>query len=718
MPKGVPQNRLTFAPTLKHKMTMKRKLTLSCLLVCALVAQAQVQQPDSLNREETYMDSLYQTLPEVMVMGERPVVKAEDGKLVYDLPRIISDKPVTSIYEAIRELPGVTENGGSFMLGGRGATVVLDGKVTTLSPEQLTALLRSMPANRIKNAEVMYNAPARYQVRGALINITLNKQTDGTWPIQGEVMGKVEHRHETTYQQRISLLYNKGRFSADLLYSHDHGRQYGGHSSISHHTLADGTVHDIQTHQENHNRFHDHSLRLGADYAWTDKHRLSLVYNNDYAPSHTWAVLSGSVEGSSAYDQSHRLHNLRADYELPVGLKAGAEFTYYKAPSTQKHDSNLWEESQLHYLIHDDQQINKWKGFLSGEHKLGNDWSINYGAIYANTLDKSYQYYTKTDESSADLPDDKSVRKREQRLDLYAGFTKPFAKLTLDASLDAEHYKSLVWDQWKLYPNLNLTYQPNNTHFLQFGLSSNNSYPDYWSMAAYTSYMDGGYSEIIGNPTLKPMNDYQLQLVYMLHSKYTFVLWYDHMDDFFTQTLYQRSDRLVLNYKHLNSDFNDQIGLQAAIPVKPFKWWEGRITAVAVYNRQKDSDFYDLPYDRHVIWTMLNLRNTITLSKKPDLTMQVNGMVRTTAIQGTYDLPSTYNLDWQLRYRFLNSRATLTLWAENIFESNAISPRIRYHGQWIENHYPDFRSLGISFSYAFGGYKAKQREAVDTSRFK
>ncbi len=35
--------------------------------------------------------------------------------------------------------------------------------------------------------------------------------------------------------------------------------------------------------------------------------------------------------------------------------------------------------------------------------------------------------------------------------------------------------------------------------------------------------MNVGYAEIIGNPTLKPSNDYQVQLVYILHSKYTFV---------------------------------------------------------------------------------------------------------------------------------------------------------------------------------------------------
>ncbi len=47
------------------------------------------------------------------------------------------------------------------MLGGQEVTVVINGKVTTLSAEQLDALLKSIPVSRIEKAEVMYSAPAR-----------------------------------------------------------------------------------------------------------------------------------------------------------------------------------------------------------------------------------------------------------------------------------------------------------------------------------------------------------------------------------------------------------------------------------------------------------------------------------------------------------------------------------------------------------------------------
>ena len=64
------------------------------------------------------MDSLFQQLPEVLVKGERPVVKAERGKLVYDLPRMVERLPVNNAYEAVKELPGIVEQMAISLWGG------------------------------------------------------------------------------------------------------------------------------------------------------------------------------------------------------------------------------------------------------------------------------------------------------------------------------------------------------------------------------------------------------------------------------------------------------------------------------------------------------------------------------------------------------------------------------------------------------------------------
>ncbi len=202
---------------------------------------------DSLITTDARLDSLYQTLPEVMITGERPIVKAAQGKLVYDLPRLIRNLPVDNAYDAVKELPGVIEMNGGLQLAGQRVTVILDGKVSTLSTGQLYALLRSIPASRIEKAEVMYNAPARYQVRGALINITLKQSAGGSGSWQGELYAKFRQKHNEGFEERASLLFNKNKFSVDFLYSHSHGRSYSTTGKEAVHTLADGSVHPMTT---------------------------------------------------------------------------------------------------------------------------------------------------------------------------------------------------------------------------------------------------------------------------------------------------------------------------------------------------------------------------------------------------------------------------------------------------------------------------------------
>ena len=117
---------------------MKRTSYLLLALLGSASVYAQEMKTDSL-----WADSLMQTLPEVMVTGERPVVKAKAGKLEYDLQRLIEGKPADNIYDALRYLPGVVEMNGALTLGAKNVTIVLDGKVTNMSTEQLYALLHA-----------------------------------------------------------------------------------------------------------------------------------------------------------------------------------------------------------------------------------------------------------------------------------------------------------------------------------------------------------------------------------------------------------------------------------------------------------------------------------------------------------------------------------------------------------------------------------------------
>lgn len=667
----------------------------------------------------TYLDSIYHELPEVMISGERPMVKATEGKLVYDLPRLIENRPVDNAYDAIKELPGVAEVSDKITLGGQGVVVVIDGKVTNMSTEQLYALLKTIPSSRVEKAEVMYSAPARYQVRGAMINICLKQGSESNPSLQGELYSAYSQNHYEGLTERASLLYSGTKFSADFLYSYDHGHSYFLTDKEALHTLKEGTVHQIKTDEVQKGRDNTHSIRLGGDYRIAKDHQLSFVYYTNISKGRNWGTVNGSQLSHTDTRETSQLHNGRLDYRTPFGMKAGVEYTNYTTPSTQLLQSKLYEK-ELNFLSKDRQQINSWKGFVAQEHQLNHGWGINYGLTYTHSVDNSSQYYYHPDTGEL-LPESNhlSSRNREQTVNVYAGFNKSIGdKVSLDASLAAEQFHNNTWNAWNVFPTLNLSYTPSAGNVWQFSFSSDKEYPEYWAVQNAIYNLGGEYSEIHGNPYLKPSIDYHAQLMYILNSKYMFAAWVGYVKDKSFQTLYQSPDRLVEIYKIFNCDFEQQAGIQATIPFKVKQWLDSRITLMGVYDRQKDSDFWDIPFDRNVVYGMAFMNNTFTLSTKPDIKFMLSGMIRSKAIQGAFDLPASGHLNVALRYTFAKGKAVLTLKCNDLFETDQVSTQMYFKGQNVRNHYASFREFGISFTYKFGGYKEKERQAVDTSRFK
>lgn len=682
------------------------KRTLFIIVFTALCFNAGAQSKDE------KLDSLYYSLPEAMVTGENPIVKADKGKLIYDLPHIIKDLPVDNVFDAIKELPGVTEKDGSFTLAGRGVKVVIDGKVTNMSSEQLNTLLKSIPASNIANAEVMYSAPARYQVRGAMINITLKKADDSIAPVVGEVGGKWQYDNRHAFQERASLIVNKGKFSGDILYSHTHGKSFSETGSEAHHSLNDGTVHEIIDASTSESQSHRHNWRVGADYNFGQKHSLSGVYTGSYAKGtgvYTTTGFHNAVNNALSVNQ---MHNGRIDYNAPFGLSAGVEFTSYKAPIIQA--LNNPDGSNI-LTANDNQHITRWKAFVSQEHNTKNGWGINYGVNYNMAKDDSWQKYTGTGE----LPGDMSAVQRENILNIYAGFNKSFGdKLMMDVSLAGERYESEVWKKWDIYPNAVLVYTPNKDNLFQLYVNGNRDYPEYWAVKSATNISSGGYSEIIGNPDLSPASSWFAQFIYLFKNKYMLAAWFGHTDDYFVQTQYLDPNRLKSIFKWVNFDYQQTAGLQLAIPFKAGQWLDSRLTVTGQYQHEKDSDFYDMSFDRHKVYLYVILNNNFTISRKPHLIMNVNGSYNTAAIQGLYNLPQSGNLDMSLTWRFLKEKANLTVGCYDVLETKGISPYMNCGKQVVYNHYPSYREFKLTFSYRFGAYKDKERKEVDTSRFR
>lgn len=663
-----------------------------------------------------YMDSLFQQLPEVMVQGERPMIKAEKGKLVYDVPRIIEKLPVSNAYEALKELPGVTEQNGTLGLGGMGVTVIVNGKVSTLDKEQLRTMLEGTPVSRIERAEIMYAAPARYQVRGPMINLILKSNLGYKPSLQGELFTSYKQSRRERMNGRGALLYTSGRFSADLMYEYSFGHSKYSTDKWSWHELGTD-IHELTLNTQSGGYGGSHNIRFGTDYDLGKKNTLSMVYTSQLRYGQDRTSMRGTGNSDRVSDGNRALHNLKFDYQSSFGLTTGVDFTYFNSPGKTMLESSMESEKKA-FLFEENQRINRWLFYLNQEHSLANGWGINYGAKYSTTHDNSYQFYFDK-ETGAAIPDNSlKSRRTESTFNGYAGFSKSFGEqFSMDFSLAAELYESQAWHEWMFYPTLNASYKVKDGHMLQLSFSSNREYPEFWSTQPVIQYVDS-YTEVHGNPLLKPSSNYETVLSYILKSKYVFALFYEETADNFAQLPYKLPDRLAEVNQFINYNFSRQIGARIMAPYKVGKWWNGNGLLLAMLARDKADQFHDLSFDRRKVVYVIRTSNTFTLSKKPDLVMSLSGFLQTKAVQGIYDLGNYCDVTTSLKWTSPNKKAQLTLTGDDLLNSrNWMDLRIDYANQHSRTKFHnDNRSVTLSFLYKFGGYKEKRRTEVDTQR--
>lgn len=684
-------------------------------------------------------------LAEITVKGERPQVKLEGGKLTYDVPQLMKDKTATNAFEIIKDLPGLIERNDNLeLVGASRLNIILNGQLTTMSADQLIQLLKTMPASRVEKAEVMYNAPAKYNVKGALLNVVLSKNESETPSWQGETgVDYTQYRHAGG-DAHVNLLYTNKGFSIDFLLNGNKRRDVMGEDMLARHTLNSGMTEISQ-----HNRALVHvnrgTVRLGMDYTFANEDKLSLAYylKGDKVLSDRDAFTSyldlskpenKSESTSLVRDDGHSaIHNIRLQYDGHAGISAGADFTRYHSPSVLDYqDTNTNTNGSRTDMINNTRQdVSRWSVFLNKTHSFASGWGLNYGVHGGYASSKNYSEYL-YDQGAGYEMDEEALEDNTQKeyiADIFAEVSKSFGeRFSATVGLKGEYFKSdyassrenmNLWNEGALFPTVSLSYTFSPRHILQFDISSDKIYPGYWQVSPQVTPLNS-YSEVAGNPLLKPYRTYEGQMVYIFRQKYMLVAFCEYTPDYFAQLPYQSDTELKTVFRFENMDYSLEAGLAVIIPFNVGRFWNSRITLRGWRMQEKNDNFHGISYNREAYLGLAHMSNTFNLCDKPNLKMTIDGQYVTPgAIQGIYDLGSMYEISAGLKWTFLNDRASLTLKGDDIFASSI--PRtikINQGNQWSRmRKLNDERCLKLSFVWKFGGYKEREHDSIDTSRF-
>lgn len=657
-------------------------------------------------------------LNEVVVTGERPLVKADKGTLVYDAQVLSERTTASNAYESLLRLPGVMElNDELSLTGTKDMNILINGKPSSMNQDQLITLLKSTPVSQVKKIEIMYNAPAKYRIRGAAINIVLDngKSADPFW--KGEVSGNYQQFVHANGDGNINLSYTGKKLSADINYVAGYRHKDSGMGTDSHHTLHD-KVYSIQQVNETEAKHWLHNVRFGLDYQLSEGNSLHTAYTGSFqTKGNTTTRSKGNYSDSESFRTSQeQMHNVNLDYTAAFGLNVGLDYTHFNSPSTQDF-TNYLNTGEQYFFVDERQTIDRWNVYAGQNHDLPQGWGLNYGINFTFAREKSRQLYQL--DAGTDLPvTNTDTHMREETYNFYAGTEKSFNdQLSMSLSLAGEYYRLMDYQQWAVYPTFQLSYQPSSEHIFQLGFSSDKAYPNYWELQDITSYING-YMKLKGNPYLRPSTDYTASLTYIFKGKYIANIYYSHVKDFFSQLPYQSPDELALVYQSINLDYEQNAGLSLIIPFSVGTWWTAQCMFDGSYNQDVCDKYYNISLNRSNWRGIVQMNNTFRLSSRPNLQLEYNLLYVSPTLQGIYDVSSVWKMDLGLKWTFANDKAELKIQGNDLFNTFVPDGKIDYKGQKLNMDILNInRNLSISFTYKFNGYKEKKHKEVDTSRF-
>ncbi|MEN9685428.1 MAG: hypothetical protein RLZZ28_1214, partial [Bacteroidota bacterium] len=225
---------------------------------------------------DTKLNTTSNSLAEVIVYAEKPLVENKDGKIVYN----VAESPLSNgsnASEMLKNLPLMNANpDGSLMLRGREPLILMDEKPVNLSGQQLNDLLESLPANVVEKVEVMLNPPPEYATYpGGVINIITRKGKVGIYERISTTLG-------TKGEAAVSGNFNYRSSKLNIGSSLGFGKSELRGNSFSHRQNSyKDSVNYFYTESAFINNSKHPNGRVQMDYEFTKKSTMSLVYQGN-----------------------------------------------------------------------------------------------------------------------------------------------------------------------------------------------------------------------------------------------------------------------------------------------------------------------------------------------------------------------------------------------------------------------------------------------------
>lgn len=653
----------------------------------------------------------------------------------------------SSVYEVLEKSPGVysDKNGNLSLQGKSGVLVMIDGRPTYMSNNDLNTFLKNMPSSEVQSIELIPNPSSKYDAagNGGVINIKTKKNknfgTNGTITLGGGYGDYLKTNGGISLNNRTEKLNLFGNYN----YSYNkNGRTLSIDREVLKKSGSTFFAQDgIQINENN-----THQFRIGADYKLGEQTNIGFLINsndnfenqsmvNTTLMSNNKTTTDSSLFTDNQFNQEY--HNMSYNLNFKTNLnKKGDELSFdadlskYNSTVNSFFNSYYFDafEQKLRNPLHEksftqsDILIKSLKADYTNQ--LNADLKLEAGA--KTTFIKSDNALSYATLNGTNWQDDPSKSNHfiydENVWAGYVNASQKWENTSLQIGLRAEYSdtkgnsltenKIVKRDYLDFFPSVFINQKLSDKHNIGFSYSRRIQRPDYESLNPFIYTIDE-YTYQKGNPFLNPEYSHSFALSYLFKNKYMAQFGYSITNDVISQVILIDSTTKALYQTTKNISQQKTLRLTINAPIKISKWWSVNNNFTGIQMSYQSSNLEGQKLDVSQFFVMLNTNHSFKITD--GINAELTGKYMSPFLFGTLKLQSQFTLDAGISASLFEKRGSLKLSMSDVLDGkrelvSSVYPGVNYS----LNQKMETRVFRLSFSYNFGNRNVKESRKKQT----
>ncbi|MET1053951.1 MAG: TonB-dependent receptor [Pedobacter sp.] len=637
-------------------------------------------------------------LKNVEIVSRKPLVERQVDKTVLNIENSVLAAGNNAL-EILQKAPGVTvdKDGNISLRGKKGVLVMLDGKPTYMSSEQLANLLRSTEGNAVQSIELITNPSAKYDAAGnsGIINIKLKKNKN--YGTNGSVNAGAGYGRYYKANTGISLNHREKKFNIFGDFNYSRRKQY--------HNLDIMRVNNTTTDQTYFNQTSEgkgprrnYNFKGGLDYFLDDSNTIGLAVNGyNGGGSNDAKVLTligsqplqtdSSVLANNPNQFNYRGITYNLNYKGTIDtagqeITADIDYSKYKNSGDNQYNNNYLDingqpyRSPYIFRSFAPSEVNVFAVKTDYTYPFSKKMKLDAGlkssvvstdnnSIFENFLNNNWQ----NDASRS------NQFKYDENINAgYLNLKREFTGTTIQLGLRAEQTNSTgnsITEQrvskrhyFNLFPSLFVNHVLSKNNEIGFSYSRRIDRPDYGDLNPFISFVDL-YTYGIGNPFLNPQYTNAFEVSYSYKKTINATFGYSHTNDAITRVLLSDTVQKTLFITSRNLAVKKSYNLNVNSPLNIFKWWTTNNNLTVYYNKFSTPNLLGVPYSSGKLAFNANTNHTISLNTSTNIEM--SGFYQSSMVEGTLALKPQYGIDLGASRSFANKKFNVKLAANDVF---------------------------------------------------